>query len=139
MSAQLIPVFSALIGVLLGGILNFFTTKSVKQQEWKLTLVKDRINFQTKLFSDFILCTQRMLMQSMEKKISNPTELNQMNDYFSLIELSATDNVVDASKQICDYILANNLADPKEETRNFYTLKQDFIRFARTELRELEL
>lgn len=138
MNAQLIPVISALIGVLIGGVINYFATKSVKEQEWKLALVKERINKQEKVFSEFLLFCQKLLIQSTEKKISSIAELNVMNDCYSLIELTATQEVIDAAKQICDYVLNSHAAKPIEDKRDFYELKQTFIRSARAELQQIE-
>lgn len=138
MAIQLVPVISALIGALIGGFINYFATKSVKEQEWKLTLVKERINRLEKVFSDFLLCSQKLLVQSTEKKISSVADLNLMNDSYSQIELTASQEVIDAAKLICDYVVRRQAKEPTEDTRNFFELKQAFIRSARAELEHVE-
>ncbi len=55
MYAELIPAIIALSGVLVGSVVNFFATKQIKRQEWKLELAKNTISDRRKVYADFFV------------------------------------------------------------------------------------
>ncbi len=130
---------SVLAGTVSGGIISYITGVSLKNKEWKLALIRERLHEREKLFAEFLVITQHLLIQSMEHKIEKPSELTVMNNEFARIEMVASKSTVEAAKLICDYVLTSHSSQElQNKNRDFYTLKQTFIHAARKEFKSLE-
>jgi hypothetical protein len=138
MPPEITTLFAALGGTALGGFINYFATRSAKSMEWKLGLIKERIAERSNLFSAFIVSAQKMVMLSIEDKPQKPSELDLINNEFAKIELLCSSAVVEAAKQICDYVIVAHSQKKDEDERSFFSLKQTFIAESRRELAELE-
>jgi hypothetical protein len=74
----------------------------------------------------------------MEKKIQKPTELNIFNNEFARVELVGSKPVVEAARQVCDFVLVAHSPSAEAEQRSYFSLKQEFINAVRKELAALE-
>jgi hypothetical protein len=61
-----------------------------------------------------------------------------MNNEFARIEMIGSQPVVEAARQVCDYIIVAHSQNPESEQRNYFVLKQAFISAVRKELAALE-
>lgn len=86
----LIGVFAALGGTTIGCITTYFANKSLKKKEWELALIKDDLNERKNLYSEFLAQCYRHLLNT-TGKVNDSTfqDLNDLNRYFSKIELVA--------------------------------------------------
>jgi len=138
MAPEITATIAALGGTLVGGLVNFLASRNAKNHEWKLALVRDRITERQNLYSEFLVSTQTLLMRSMEKKIQKPTELNVFNNEFARVELVGSKPVVEAARQVCDFVLVAHSPSAEAEQRSYFSLKQEFINAVRKELAALE-
>lgn len=134
MPTEFIAAGAALLGTLVGGFVNYFASRSMKTREWQLAIKKDSLQSRQKLYADFLVTTQTLIMKSMEARITKPTDLDIMNVEFARIELLGSARVVEAAREICDHVIVAHSERPESDKRSFFILKQEFIRAAREEL-----
>jgi len=134
MPNELIAILGALGGVLVGGLINYVATRSVKHHEWKLALAKDQIASRQKLYAEFIVEAQRLVVQSRENKISSLVDLDQLNGKFAEVSLVAPETVVLAAHAVADYAQCSHAAESAAIVSNFFTLRQKFIDAARKDI-----
>ncbi|MGY6276734.1 hypothetical protein [Methylomonas sp. MgM2] len=75
-TSEIVAIAGALAGVLLGGLINYFASRSVKNHEWKLAIAKEQSVVRQKLYSEFLVEAQRLVIQSHDEKASTLNELN---------------------------------------------------------------
>jgi hypothetical protein len=137
MSSDLVPVVTALGGVLLGHLLSYFTITRTKEREWRLSLAKDEIAARRKLYAEFLAEAQNVVVAAMKQKSADLAALNPMNTRFAEITLLCPDPVIEAARRIADYgLTCHSEAGPKEEI-SFYRLKEGFIDAAKADIAAL--
>ena len=87
-----------------------------------------------KLYSEFLVETQRLVVQSREEKISFLSDLNPVNGKFAEICLVASEVVIEEAKKLADYAITSHSVQPAKEVANFFTLKESFIAAARIDM-----
>ena len=100
MPPEIIAVLGTLFGALVGGLINYLSSRSVKNHEWRLSLAKDQAVSRQKLYAEFLVEAQRLVMQAHEEKISSLSDLNALNGKFAEVSLVAPDSVVEAAKKL---------------------------------------
>jgi hypothetical protein len=136
--SELIAVFAALGGTLVGGFINYFATRSMKDREWRLSLARDQIVLRQKLYFEFLVETQRLVVQAMENKLTSAIELNAMNSKFAEISLVASQPVVEIARILADYAVSSHAQDDSDSPRNFFALKERFIEAARKDIASVQ-
>jgi hypothetical protein len=139
MAPEITTLIAALGGTLLGGFINFFATRSAKTRDWQLGLRKEKITELTNIYSRFIVSAQTMVMFSIQGEMKKPTELDLINVEFAKIQFLSSPKVIEAAKQICDYVIVAHSDSRTQESRSFFEMKQIFISEARAEISALEL
>lgn len=134
MSSETIAVLGALSGVLIGGLINYMASRSVKNHEWKLAVAKEQSTIRHKLYAEFLVETQRLVVQAREEKISSLADLNMLNGKFAEVSLVAPGSVVEAAKKLADYAITSHSAQPAKEVADFFKLKEAFIAAARQDI-----
>ena len=136
MYAELIPAIIALSGVLVGGVVNFFATKQVKRQEWKLELAKNTISDRRKVYADFFVTSQKYILHSIDDKYSTASQFLEISTCLANVEITASDEVSSVAKRIYDYCLQSHEQDKKSAEHNFSTLRAEYILAVREELKK---
>ena len=137
MQSELIAVVGTLSGALLVGVINYFSNRSSKNYEWRLSLARDQVATRQKLYAAFLVEAQRLTIQGREEKISLLSDLNEMNGKFAEICLLASANVIDEARKLADCALTSQGPPSGKEARNFSTLKESFIRAAREDMAQV--
>lgn len=137
MPPELTAVIGTLFGVLVGGLINYFATRSVKNHEWRLALARDSAALRQKLYAEFLVEAQRLVVQAREEKVSSLADLNPLNGKFAEISLLAPEGVIDAAKKIADYAITSHSAQPAKEVADFFRLKEKFIEAAREDIAKI--
>ncbi|BBN89765.1 MULTISPECIES: hypothetical protein [Azospira] len=137
MPSETIAVLGTLSGVLIGGFINYLASRSVKNHEWKLALAKEQSTIRHKLYAEFLVETQRLVVQAREEKISSLADLNMLNGKFAEVSLVASGMVVEAAKKLADYVITSHSAQPAKEVADFFKLKEAFIAVARQDIAEV--
>lgn len=135
--AAIIGVFSVILGTIIGGFISFFTNKNIKIKEWRLSLIKEDLNSRKKLYSDFLGEANRLILFSLEEKASSVRGLDSLINYFSQIELVATEEVIEQAKKLADCVIACNTQSTTQQDQHFYHLKKYFIEAVKHELSQL--
>jgi hypothetical protein len=135
--AAIIGVSSALIGTLIGGFISYLSNRNIKREEWQLSLIKEEINSRKKLYSEFLGEANRLVLFSLEEKVSSTRQLDSLISYFTQIELVATEKVIERAKSLADCVLTCNTQSANKKDQDFYNLKKYFIESVKDELFEL--
>ena len=138
MEAQLVVAVSALLGVVVGGLVNYVVTTRSKAREWRLALVREWILERQKLYAEFLVTTQELGLQSIREKATNTKPFDVMSSALARIELVATEPVVAAAKKMCGHVINAHHTEPAPTERLLHHEKADFIRAVRAELAKLE-
>jgi len=131
---EILAVLSALLGVLVGGLINYFSSRSVKNHEWRLALAKDQAASRQKLYAEFLVEAQRLVVQAREEKITSLTDLNALNGKFAEVSLVAPEGVVEAAQKLTDSAITSHSVQPAKEVADFFKLKTSFIAEARQDI-----
>lgn len=134
MSSELVAVLGTLFGTLVGGLINYFSSRSVKNHEWRLALARDQVASRQKLYAEFLVEAQRLVVQAREEKITSLADLNALNGKFAEISLVAPDSVVEAAQKLADSAITSHSAQPAKEVADSFKLKTAFISAARQDI-----
>jgi hypothetical protein len=134
MPPELIAIVGTLSGGLLVGLINYFSNKRIKNHEWRLALARDQVTARQKLFADFLVEAQRLVMLAREEKLSSLTDFNIINGKFAEICLVSSEHVIEEAKKLADYAITSHAAQPAKEVANLFALKQSFIAAARQDM-----
>lgn len=134
MTAESIAVLGTLLGALVGGLLNYLSSRSVKNHEWRLALARDQAATRQKLYAELLVEAQRLVILAREEKINSLTDLNALNEKFAEVSLVAPDSVVESAQKLADYAITSHSAQPAKEVADFFKLKTEFIAAARQDI-----
>ena len=129
-----IGAVSALAGVLIGGVMNYLTHRSIKQQEWRLALTRDQLQLRQKVYSEFLVEAQRMLSLGREDKIKSVSDLDPLKGKFAEVSMFASPEVFKAAQMLADAAITSQQNPPAKEVANFFQLKESFIAAVRADL-----
>lgn len=134
MTSEIITTIAALGGTLVGGLINYLSSRSVKNHEWRLSLAKDQVASRQKLYAEFLVEAQRLVLQAHEEKISSLYDVNALTSKFAEISLVAPDSVVEAAKKLTDTAITSHVVPPAKEVADFFELRAAFISAARQDI-----
>ena len=134
MPSEVIAILGTLSGALLVGIINYFSSKRMKDHEWKLTLARDQFAIRQKLYAEFLFEAHRLVVQAREEKVSSLSDLNAINGKYEEICLVGTKSVIEEAEKLCSYAITSYSAQPASEVAAFYALKKSFIAAARKDM-----
>lgn len=138
MPSEIITLIAALGGTVVGGFINYFSSRSMKTREWQLSLTKERIAAKQSLYSEFLVSSQRLMVKSIQEPTNTLCDLDVMSNEFARIEIIGSDTVVQTARQICDCILVAHRPEKDDKKHDYFKLKQEFIVAAKDELSMLE-
>ena len=138
MDSQLLAMLGALAGVLIGGFINFFASKSVKQREWKLSLAKDQIALRQRLYGEFLAEAQRLLTISIYEQLSLPRDIHLLNNILAQITLLAPEELVVRARAVREHIFKHPSMATDPESPSFNVLRKAFLESAREDIKSQE-
>lgn len=139
LSTVAITLSTTLIGAAVAGVISYVAGRGMKIYEWRLSLAKEDIAARRRLYAEFLAEADRLILQSMERKLTATSALKELTVKLSEISLLSTEPVLEAAKAICDYALSAHTAErATRDERNFYELKKNFIAAARNEIASYE-
>lgn len=134
MPSELIAVLGTLSGALLVGLINYFSNRSAKNHEWRLMLARDQVANRQKLYAEFLVEAQRLVVQAREDKITSLSHLNALNEKYAEVCLVAPESVIEAAKKLSDYAITSHPVQPAKEVADFFRFKEGFIAVAREDM-----
>ncbi|EGR0667178.1 hypothetical protein G6329_17485 [Vibrio cholerae] len=132
----LIAIFTA-IGAIIGGGISHFTSAKIKQIEFRQSNIRYELENRRKLYSEFLAEANSLVLNSIEKKSSEPTFLSDICRLLAEIELLAGKDVYDKAKEIVGHILDLNGEVPVER-KNMPEIRAQFVELVKIEFRSIE-
>ncbi len=132
------PAILALCGVIIGGAFQFYANKHIKSHEWKIGIIKERLNHRERIFTEFLACSQRLVSIGEYDKVDSFKDFHPLSDCFAQIEMLNEEKILSAARNIFDFVVTSHSPKAVEEKRDFYKLKKDFVLAARAELVKIE-
>ncbi|MDQ8205714.1 hypothetical protein [Pelagicoccus sp. SDUM812003] len=138
-----IPAISALVGSIVGGLISFLTTYSLKSKEWKNERLKREIEKRENLYSAFISEIGRLVLLSIDRKTNQVSEFSNAYNLLMQIRLIASEEVTTTANGLVQKATRSHLEkekkgapdrieDPNESENH------KFIRACRRDLEELK-
>jgi hypothetical protein len=133
---EYVAILGTLAGVLVGGLLNFLITKSVKHQEWRLALARDQLSKRQALYADFLAEIQRLTAQRIYRQLEIPKDVHDLDRLVAEMTLLSPDGVTDAARNLRRHLLRNSSAsaDAPADEPTFNQLNRAFLEVAKADL-----
>ena len=130
-------ILGTLAGVVVGGLVNFFASRTVKQQEWRLALARDQINRRQELYAEYLAEVQRLTAQSIYKELDVPKDVQTLDRLLAQMTLLSPEPVIEAAKQLRRHVLRISSATDQsgDDKPSFNRLSQTFVDSARSDIR----
>lgn len=138
MPDQLVLALFTLFGVVIGGVANYISAVRTKNREWRLALVRARIDERQKLYAELLVAAQELSLQSVLEKAKDIRPFNPVISVLARVELVASDPVVEAARKLCSHVFDVHQTNPPKTDRLLHHEKTDFIKVVRSELQQLE-
>lgn len=137
-ASTLIPAISALVGTAIGGVITYLTTVRLKKQEWRQDTLTREIEKREEPYSEFLSEAGRLLLESVQSKTRDPSEVQKLYALQTRIGLHASEPVIDAALDLTQaalhaHLKAKNAAESSESNSD----GKSFSAAARRELEEL--
>ena len=129
-------ILGTLAGVLAGGLVNFFATRKVKNQEWRWTLARDQLNRRQDLYGDFLAEIQRLTAQAIYKDLEIPNDVHALDRLIAQMTLLSPDPVLDAARELRRHLLRKPSAasETVDDRPTFNQLSRGFLAAAKTDI-----
>lgn len=133
-SEPLIGVISAVIGIVFGSAGTYWANSSVQKKSLQITRLHETQREKRKCCSDFLSEVNRLIIQSMEEKVSNPTAMTVLSGFYSNIQLICSDDTIKRANSLFELILDAHEQRESESEKSFPELRDEFINAARREI-----
>lgn len=137
MNNEYIAPFFTVLGVIVGGGVSYFTAMRIKLLEFKQSNIKLELERRKKLYGDFLAETNRLALDSIVKKNSDPIFLAKISSLLVEIELVSNSDVHEKAKEIVGHILDINSQIPKDRN-DLPPLRAQFVELVKTELQQIQ-
>lgn len=118
---------------LLAAVLSYAAGKGMKNHEWKLNLLREKVAIRQRVYVEFLAEAEGQILRSIDAKSDKATSFLELSRVFSGVQLISSDVVVAAASAIYEHIIQSHAASEKTKA-GFYGLKQTFIYQARKEI-----
>lgn len=134
MRTDVIAILGTLGGALVVGLINYFSNRSVKNLEWRLTLARERTAGRQKLYAEFLVEAQHFVALNRANKITSLAEQDGLNGKLAEVCLIAPAGVIEEAKKLVQYAITSSAQQPAKEVADFDELKKNFIVAARDDM-----
>jgi hypothetical protein len=131
-----LAVLGTLAGVLVGGLVNFLASRTVKQQEWRLALARDDIALRQKLYAEFLAEAQRLTAQAIYRPIQLPDDIQTLDRLIAQMRLVSPDTVTTTATSLRRHLL-RPASTPETSTVDgptYNQLSKEFVEAAKQDL-----
>lgn len=132
----LITAFSALFGVISGGLITYLSSAKIKKIEISGKMNSDAINERKSIYTDFLCAINESATKTIQNKTIDFDIIHTLSNHLARIEIFANEDTYEASKKLVDSVLKLN----KEATENSESLpdrRKEFVRSVRAELKNI--
>lgn len=131
-----VGVVAAIAGATIGGLISYFSTRSVKLIEWRLLQTDKEISKRESAYAEFLSEANRLMVLGMGEKISSTAELEKITILEARLWFFSSATGASARK-ICNCILNINRTDPDPNEPKFPPLRDQFVTACRQDLDQL--
>jgi len=134
----LVPVIASLGAALVAGIASYVAGRGMRSHEWKLGLVRERLQERQRLYAKFIAEADRnvlLIAGTGTKSVDNVMPLLAL---YAEISLLSTDAVRQCAKRVCDLAISANGVEGGGQDGDHFAAKSAFVDVARSELKAIE-
>lgn len=122
---------SALLGAGVGGVITYYTTKSIKAQEWKRSIQKETYDEKKQIYASFLKEYNNLTLMHRDEMSNDPFVFNNITFQYSQIELLSNEPMIQIAHELLTDAVTKDLAESKTDSS---VLRQNFIAQVREEL-----
>ncbi len=132
---QIISVIAVLVGVAVGAIATYFANYRLKMYELNYLQEKEA-NMQIRdCCASFISEANRLVVLSMQEKISDKKEIITLTTHYTNIELLCSKNIIKAARDIFDLILSLHGQIDGSTNATYAELRKEFINVIKQDIK----
>lgn len=133
---EYVAILGTLGGVLVGGLLNFVVTRSVKQQEWRLAIARDQLAQRQALYADFIAEMQRLTARRIYAPLALPQDLHALDRLVAQMTLLSPEPLLEAARNLRRHLLrpSSTATETLDDAPTFNQLSRVFLDAAKADL-----
>jgi hypothetical protein len=132
-ATALIAATSALVGSVIGGIVSYFSTKSMRKLEWKLSEIEREIASRRAIYAKFLAESNTWIVRSVDQKVNSFAEMQELLNIQSEISLISP-KIGAKAKEILSCVLDHHQKG-KEHLGTYPHLRDSFIALCLQEVR----
>lgn len=126
------------MGVIIVDLISYLSNRNLKLAEGPLFMKKEEIVSRKKLYDNFLEEVTRLVLCSIEERFNSPKDFERVLQYFSKIELTASEDVIEKAKFMINGIIELNTQSSNQQDIDIYNLKKSLIESIKTEISNLE-
>ena len=131
-------IFGTLAGVLIGGLLNFIVSRTVKMQEWRLGIAKEQLARRQDLYADYLAEIQRLTAQRIYGPLEVPKDVHALDRLVAQMTLLSPEDVVQAAREFRRHLFRDSSPaseTPAQDLPTFNQLNRTFLEAAKRDIR----
>ena len=119
---EYLAVLGTLSGVLVGGLVNFLSTRTAKKHEWRLALARDQIMRREQLYAEFLGEARRIAAETIFRDLELPKDVHHLDQYLAQMSLLSPEAVGDAARDLRKHLVrarsSENSSEAEQPTLN---------------------
>lgn len=134
-TTAIVASISALAGSVVGGFASYFSNKSMRKLEWKLSELEREIASRRTIYAKFLAEANKHIIQSFEKKANSATPMQELFNLHSEIALISPYIGLKA-KEIASCVLDHQLEN-NDKRGTYPALRDAFVEMCLQEIKGL--
>lgn len=135
----LVPLIASLGAALVAGIASYVAGRGMRSHEWKLGLVRERLQERQRLYAKFIAEADRNVLLIAGTGMKSIDNVMPLLALYAEISLVSTDVVRLCAKRVCDLAISANGLEGDLQDGDHFAAKSAFVDVARSELKAIEV
>jgi len=116
-------------------MVNFFSTRSVKHQEWRLALARDQLIQRQQIYADYLAEVQRLTGEAIFRTLDVPKDVQALDRLVAQMTLVSPSSVMNGARELRRHLLRARPAEGDREAPSFAELSATFVEAAKSDLR----
>ena len=139
LTIAIIGLSSATLGIVAGGFISYFSSKSIKVIEHTHNVIRDEVNQRNIIYSEFLKEANILMLRSIKHKVNSILEFGNITAIFAQIELTSNEEIIKTAQEILSYLTEAHLQNNSLKSDNviFPTLRKKFISQAKKEIQTI--
>jgi hypothetical protein len=124
---------------MIGGLISYYSNKSIKSQEWSRSIQKEDIQNRKHLYSEFLKESYNLCIRvAGNKRVENLGDFNSFTSTYSQIEFTSSKAVVAITCKLFTYVVQSHQPNKDFDEKEYVELKTEFITTVKNEINELQ-